>query len=85
MLGEVAGRQLGEAEWGAEGGEGGSRPASGSCMPPPPSVKAGGLWETGPLWGGGRGSPSSTQAGPSWEARGLQEGFLGGRDKTLQE
>lgn len=51
---------------------------------PTPSVKAGGLWETGPLWGGGRGSPSSTQAGPSLEARGLQEGFLG-EDKTLQE
>lgn len=53
MLGEVVGRQLGEGEWEAEGGEG---PAGLPLAPAPTSalsMKAGGGWETGPPRGGG--------------------------------
>lgn len=45
MLGEVVGRQLGEREWEAEGGEGGHRLASGFC--PHHSPQHEGRWRMG--------------------------------------
>lgn len=80
MLGEVAGRQLGEAE-GGEGGEGGGRPASGSCPPTALGVKAGGRWETEPCEAGAVRAPAQDQPEPRCHQR-LQEGFLGD-DKAL--
>lgn len=78
MLGEVAGRQLGEGEWEAEGGQGGA----GLPLAPAPttalSVKAGGGWESGPPRGGGRGTvraQAQERPAPSWGARGLREGL----------
>lgn len=78
MLGEVAGRQLGEAEWGAEGGEGGSRPASGSCMPPPPQRE--GWWPLG-NWaavGRGQGKPKLNTGWALMGSQGAAGGFSGG-------
>lgn len=84
MLGEVVGRQLGEREWEAEGGEGGHRLASGSF--PHHSPQHEGRWRMG-NWAtsGWRTVRAQAQVRPvpQQEARGLRR-VVWGRTR-LQE
>lgn len=79
MLGEVAGRQLGEAEWGAEGGEGGSGPAPAPACPPPHPQREG-RWPLG-NWaavGRGQGKPKLNTGWALIGSQGVAGGFSGG-------
>lgn len=84
MLGEVVGRQLGEREWEAEGGEGGHRLASGSC--PHHSPQHEGRWRMGNWATSGRRTvraQAQVRPVPQQEARGLRR-VVWGRTR-LQE